>query len=178
MPAHPRPLALLLTASVRTGCAAVGPDYGSPEIAVAPRFLGQEAVAQREVQSKADLQAWWDGFDDPLLTRFVSLALEQNLDIAQAAARVAQSRASLRYADAALLPAANVSVNAARAYQSVETLLGQVLNAMPDFDRSGSSTRPTSLQVGRSTCSAACGEGGKPRARSMRHPKPARWRHG
>jgi NodT family efflux transporter outer membrane factor (OMF) lipoprotein len=73
-----------------------------------------------------------------LLTHFVSLAVEQNLDIAQAAARVAQSRASLRYADAALLPSGNISVSAARGYQSVETPLGQVLNATPGFDRSGS----------------------------------------
>ena len=108
-----RPLALLLSVSILTGCA-VGPDYRSPEIDVSSRFLGQEAIAHRDVQSKADLNAWWAGFDDPLLTRFISLALEQNLDIAQAAARVAQSRASLRLADAALLPSANVSANAAR----------------------------------------------------------------
>jgi NodT family efflux transporter outer membrane factor (OMF) lipoprotein len=132
-----RTLALLLSVSLLTGCA-VGPDYRSPEIDISSRFLGQEGVAHRDVQSKADLNAWWAGFDDPLLTRFISLALEQNLDIAQAAVRVAQSRASLRQADAALLPSANVSANAARTYQSVETPLGQLLNATPDFDRNGS----------------------------------------
>ena len=132
-----RPLALLLGVSILTGCA-VGPDYRSPEIDVSSRFLGQEGVAHRDVQSKADLKAWWAGFDNPLLTRFISQAPEQNLDLAQAAARVAQSRASLRQADAALLPSANVSANAARTYQSVETPLGQLLNATPDFDRNGS----------------------------------------
>lgn len=137
MPAQARRLALLLSVSVLTACA-VGPDYKSPEIHVSPRFLGQESVAQRQVQSKADFQAWWASFDDPLLTRFVALALDQNLDMAQAAARVAQSRASLRQADAALLPSANVSANAARTYQSVETPLGQLLNATPDFDRNSS----------------------------------------
>lgn len=135
--AHPRFLALLLSAGVLTGCA-VGPDYRSPEIALSSTFLGQDAVDHRPVQHQADLTIWWAAFDDPLLTRFISLALEQNLDIAQAAARVAQSRAALRYADAALLPAANVSASAARGYQSVETPLGQVLNATPGFDRSGS----------------------------------------
>ena len=132
-----QPILLLLSISLLAGCA-VGPDYQSPDIAMSSRFRGQESVEQREVQSRADLQVWWAAFNDPLLTHFISLALEQNLDIAQAAARVAQSRASLRYADAALLPAANVSVNAARGYQSVETLLGQVLDATPGFDRSGS----------------------------------------
>jgi NodT family efflux transporter outer membrane factor (OMF) lipoprotein len=107
-------------------------------MALSPRFLGQDGVAQREVQTTAELQAWWAGFNDPLLTRFITLALDQNLDIARAAARVAQSRASLRQADAALLPSAQVSAQAAKAYQSVETPLGQVLNATPGFDRSGS----------------------------------------
>lgn len=130
-------IVLLLSASLLAGCA-VGPDYRSPDISVSSRFLGQDAVAHREVRSKADLQAWWAGFDDPLLTRFVALALEQNLNMAQAAARVAQARASLRLADAALLPSANVSAQGARAYQSVETPLGQVLNATPGFERSGS----------------------------------------
>ncbi|EPC01507.1 RND transporter [Litchfieldella anticariensis FP35 = DSM 16096] len=137
MLARPHSLALLLSVSVLTGCA-VGPDYRPPETALSARFLGQEGIEQREVQSKADLQAWWAAFDDPLLARFVVLALEQNLDIAQAAARVAQSRASLRQADAALLPSANVRAHGAEVYQSLETPLGQVLSATPDFDRSGS----------------------------------------
>jgi NodT family efflux transporter outer membrane factor (OMF) lipoprotein len=137
MLAHLRSPAFLLNLIVLTGCA-VGPDYRPPEIALSTRFLGQEGVEHREVQSTADLQTWWAAFDDPLLARFVTLALEQNLDIAQAAARVAQSRASLRQADAALLPSANVSAHSARVYQSAETPLGQVLDATPDFDRSGS----------------------------------------
>jgi len=131
------PSVLLLSLSLMAGCA-VGPDYRPPDIAVPSRFLGQDGIAHRETRSSADLRAWWAGFDDPLLTRFVTLALEQNLDIAQAAARVAQARASLRVADAALLPSANLSALGARAYQSIETPLGQVLDATPDFDRSGS----------------------------------------
>ncbi|WP_018989674.1 efflux transporter outer membrane subunit [Aromatoleum toluclasticum] len=137
MLAYPRSLALVLSIGALTGCA-VGPDYRQPEIALSSVFLGKEGIDRRQVQHKADLRAWWAAFNDPQLTHFVSLALEQNLDIAQAAARVAQSRASLRYADAALLPAANLSASAARAYQSVETPLGQVLDATPGFDRSGS----------------------------------------
>ncbi|HEX5862744.1 MAG TPA: TolC family protein, partial [Casimicrobiaceae bacterium] len=63
----------------------------------------------------------------------------QNLDIAQAAARVAQSRASLRQADVALLPSGDVSAHAAKVYQSLETPLGRVLDAITDFDRTASS---------------------------------------
>ena len=107
MLAHTRSLSVLLTASLMTGCA-VGPRYKAPEIQLSAQFLGQQGVERREVQSKADLQRWWASFDDPALTRFVSLALEQNLELAQAAARVAQSRAASRVAGAALLPSGQV----------------------------------------------------------------------
>jgi NodT family efflux transporter outer membrane factor (OMF) lipoprotein len=137
MLAQHRLLTLLLSISAVTGCA-VGPDYRPPEIPVPSHFIGRDGIVRREAPSEADLRAWWDAFDDPLLTGFVALALEQNLDIAQAAARVAQSRASLRQADAALLPSANVTAQGARAYQSIETPLGQVLGATPEFDRSSS----------------------------------------
>ena len=137
MPSHSRLLSLFLGAGILAACAAA-PDYRPPEVPVAPGFLGGDGIAHRQFQSKAELQAWWVSFDDPLLTRFVSAAVEQNLDIARAAARVAQSRASLRQADAALFPTGRVSAQGAKAYQSVETPLGQVLDATPGFDRAGS----------------------------------------
>lgn len=131
-----RSLALLLCASVMAGCA-VGPDYRRPDVPLPARYMGQAAVGQQRGASTADLATWWQGFDDTLLSHFVSLALEQNLDLAQAAARVTQARAALGGADAALLPSGNVSGSAARAYQSIETPLGQLLNATPDHDRLG-----------------------------------------
>ena len=113
-----RLIPLLLGATLFSGCA-VGPDYRTPDIAPSSRFAGQDAVTHRKTQSNADLQAWWAAFDDPELTRFVALALEQNLNIAQAAARVAQARASSRQANSALLPAGNVSAQGAKSYQSL-----------------------------------------------------------
>lgn len=128
---------MLAAASLVAGCA-VGPDYTRPAVPLPDRYLGLKAVEQRGAGATADMRAWWAGFDDPQLTRFVTLALEQNLDLAQAAARVSQARGGLGAANAALLPSASVSGQAARAYQSVQTPLGQVLNARPDFDRYGS----------------------------------------
>lgn len=135
MPAK-RTLALLISVSLSAGCA-VGPDYIRPDTPLPERYLGHAAVEQRHGSASADLITWWTGFDDPQLTRLVTLALEQNLDLAQAAARVAQARAGLGAAHAALLPAGNIGAQAARAYQSVETPLGQVLNSTADFDRYG-----------------------------------------
>ncbi|WP_317205546.1 efflux transporter outer membrane subunit [Janthinobacterium sp.] len=131
-----RTLFMLVAASLSAGCA-VGPDYIRPDTRMPDRYLGQTAVEQRHATATADFIAWWGGFGDPQLTRFVTLALEQNLDLAQASARVAQARAGLGAANAALLPSGNVNAQGARAYQSVETPLGQVLNSKPDFDRHG-----------------------------------------
>ena len=134
---HKRTLAALLVASLSAGCA-VGPDYVRPPIALPGQF--QERAIREQPLEKAppELAYWWSSFGDPQLTQFVSLALQQNLDLAQAAARVAQARAGLGAADAALLPSAAASGQAARAYQSAQTPLGQVLSSMPGFDRYGS----------------------------------------
>lgn len=131
-----RTLAVLISASLSAGCV-VGPDYNRPALSMPENYLGQAAVDQRHASRNADLITWWAGFADPQLTRLVTLALEQNLDLAQAAARVSQARAGLGAANAALLPSGSVSGQTGRAYQSVETPLGQVLNQVPDFDRYG-----------------------------------------
>lgn len=133
----PRALSALIVASLTAGCA-VGPDYVKPDTPMPQQYLGQSAIDQRSASAEADLGIWWTGFGDPQLTRFVTLALAQNLDLAQASARVMQARAGLGAANAALLPSGSVSGQAARAYQSIETPIGQILNTSPNFDRFGS----------------------------------------
>jgi NodT family efflux transporter outer membrane factor (OMF) lipoprotein len=128
-----RLLAAAAVAIAATGCA-VGPDYLRPDAPVPDRYLGQPAAEQG---ATAGLAAWWNGFGDPQLARYVALALDRNLDLAQAAARVAQARAGLHAAEAALLPSGTVNASAARAYQSVETPLGRVAGATPGYERWG-----------------------------------------
>lgn len=135
---HLSGLAVAVAALVALAGCAVGPDYHRPDVPNAERFLGQHDVEQRRAANRADLEVWWEGFGDPQLTRFVRLALDQNLDLAVASARVTQAGAGLRFATAALLPSGAVSAQAAKQYQSVETPLGRVLNATPNFDRHGS----------------------------------------
>ncbi|HZV98108.1 MAG TPA: TolC family protein [Methylophilaceae bacterium] len=132
-----RPLALFLGASLVAGCA-VGPDYRKPDVLLSEHYLGQTQLEKRSAIANANLASWWDGFGDPQLSRFVLLALEQNLDMAQASARIAQARSGLGAARAALLPSGNVSAQATKNRQSLETPIGQLLNAVPGFDRNGS----------------------------------------
>lgn len=129
-----RPIALLVSAGVMAGCA-VGPDYHRPDAPLSNRYVGHACLEQCPGATPTDLVAWWEGFGDPLLTALISKALEQNLDLAQASARVTQARAGLGAANAALLPSGNVNGQAARAYQSLETPLGQVLNSTLGYDR-------------------------------------------
>lgn len=133
-----RTLGAIAITILSAGCA-VGPEYVRPTLSMPEEFLGRTAIEQRQAATRADLMAWWNGFEDPQLGRYVALALGQNLDLAQAAARVAQARAGLGAANAELLPSGQVGGQAARAYQSVETPLGQILNSVPGHDRYGSS---------------------------------------
>ncbi|KAB0550711.1 efflux transporter outer membrane subunit [Pseudomonas argentinensis] len=137
MPAM-RTLALVISTSLAAGCA-VGPDYHRPDALLADRYQGQAAVEQRVAPTPASFARWWEGFGDVQLSALVDEALAQNLDIAQARARVLQARAGLGAADAALLPSGAINGQAARAYQSVETPLGRVLDATPGYDRYGNS---------------------------------------
>ncbi len=132
-----RPLALLLSANFVVGCA-VSPDYRKPDIALPDHYIGQAQLEKRSATANSTLANWWDGFDDPLLSRFVLLALEQNLDMAQASARIAQAQSGLGMARAALLPSGNLSAQAIRNRQSLETPIGQLLNAVPGYDRDSS----------------------------------------
>lgn len=130
-----RTLALVVSSGLLAGCA-VGPDYHRPDAPLPERY---QAQSQRSAPRPASFAVWWEGFDDPLLSQLLSDALAQNLDLAQATARMAQSRAGLGAATAALLPSGSINGQAARAYQSAETPLGQVLSATPDYNRYGNS---------------------------------------
>lgn len=137
MPAF-RTLALVVSTSLAAGCA-VGPDYHRPQAPLAEQYIGRPAIEARTATTTANFVTWWEGFGDPQLSALVSQALVQNLDMAQAQARVAQARAALGAADAALLPSATLNGQAARAYQSLETPLGQVLDATAGYNRYGNS---------------------------------------
>ena len=137
MPAM-RTLALVISTSLAAGCA-VGPDYHRPDAPLADHYQGQAAVERRAAVAPASFARWWAGFGDAQLSALIDDALAQNLDIAQARARVLQARAGLGAANAALLPSGAINGQAARAYQSVETPLGRVLDATPGYDRYGNS---------------------------------------
>jgi len=125
-----------VSASLLAGCA-VGPAYHRPDASFAKRYVSESALLSRSASRPASFAVWREGLDDPLLSKLVTNALAQNLDLAQATARMTQAHAGLGTTTAALVPSGNVSGQAARAYQSAETPLGQVLSSWPDYNRYG-----------------------------------------
>lgn len=126
-----------VTVAALAGCA-LGPDYVAPTLPLSSAYIGQAAIAARpQPPQLADGEAWWRGFGDPLLNATIERALAQNLDLAQAAARVSQAQAGLRIATAALLPSGSVETRGTKVRNSTMTPTGRVLSATPGFDRDG-----------------------------------------
>ncbi|MDM0112325.1 efflux transporter outer membrane subunit [Variovorax sp. J22R133] len=67
---------------------------------------------------------WWQGFGDPVLAGLVDEALARNLDLRQAAARLAEARALARVQDAAAWPTLDFGVGAERA-RSISEVTGR-----------------------------------------------------
>ena len=104
-------LALLLC-----GCAPVGPDYQQPTLESPTHWAGSAATGQQTpdlVQT-----AWWRAFNDPLLDRMIDQAMDANLGLEQARARVTQARAEVVQAGAAGLPQVNTAGAVTRSRRS------------------------------------------------------------
>src|SRR5918995_1781453 len=72
------------------GCS-VGPNYKKPDIAVPD---GWSEAPQTGIDTRsAPLSHWWTEFNDPLLNTLVQRAVQSNLDIRLAEARIRESRA-------------------------------------------------------------------------------------
>lgn len=106
-----------------SGCT-VGPDYQSPKVETPTAFRTfPEAEEQATSESIADL-GWWEVFKDPDLQALIRTALENNIDIRIAVARIEQARQASAQARSQYFPAitANGSISRGRnQYSSTPT---------------------------------------------------------
>ncbi|WP_213878610.1 efflux transporter outer membrane subunit [Pseudomonas sp. dw_358] len=117
------------------GCT-VGPDYQRPADQASAQFQARDTLLQRESPRPAPpLDSWWQGFDDPQLTRLIQAVLAQNLDLVAAMARVDQARAVAQQAGAVRLPQGTLDGQVVRQRQSVESPEGQLASPQPGYDR-------------------------------------------
>ena len=130
-------LAAIMLGSSVSGCA-VGPDYDSPEMSLAPFHSVGGVTARKADLPSPLLDTWWTGFNDPTLTRIIRRALDQDLDLAASLARVEQARATAREAGAQLLPTSNLGGQTTQLRQSLESPIGALGKNLPGLERNQS----------------------------------------
>lgn len=89
------PLSSIL-AFLLVGCA-VGPDYKAPETKVPSQYASTQPATQPTTQAAATqpvLATWWTSFNDPQLDHLIDQAVQSNLDLRIAEARVREARAA------------------------------------------------------------------------------------
>lgn len=100
-----------------TGCA-VGPDYERPAVNLPGSFPDAPADTGASAALRSD---WWTLYDDPKLNELVAGALERNADLRLAVARIEESDANLREANASFLPGIDLGATANRSRSSTIT---------------------------------------------------------
>jgi hydrophobe/amphiphile efflux-1 (HAE1) family protein/NodT family efflux transporter outer membrane factor (OMF) lipoprotein len=127
--------AIVLALSLCAAGCAVGPRYVKPTTNLAPFHNLAGVSATKPAFPAPTLETWWTGFNDPMLVTVVQRALDQNLDLAAAFARVRQARAAAAAAGAQLLPTADLEATGTALHQSVASPLGSVANSFPGYSR-------------------------------------------
>jgi multidrug efflux system outer membrane protein len=142
-------ISALLPGAIMAGCT-VGPDYQKPDVPMPQEFRAHIGAA--EATSFADLP-WWNVFNDKTLQALIAQGLDNNNDIAIAAARIEQARAMVAVAASEGKP--QVSYGASGGGEKVLVpaqsdigatsvgLLGGALDAAWEFDIWGRIRRST-----------------------------------
>lgn len=88
-----------------TGCA-VGPDYVRPQVPVPNQWVGPAAAEPKPLATPDEnrLARWWEIFADARLTSLIERAVQANLNVKQAEARILQARAVRGGTEANLAP--------------------------------------------------------------------------
>jgi len=105
-------LILWLSLAILSGCM-VGPNFKRPQTTMPPDWAGPTAESRPVTPADAELARWWILFDDPTLVSLIEQAVQSNLDLKQAEARMRQSRAARSVVAAGIGP----TVDATGAYQ-------------------------------------------------------------
>ncbi len=137
----PLGLALLLS-----GCA-VGPDYHRPDLSPPASYRGNE---QQTAAGSFAAAPWRTVYTDPKLQDLIVLALQGNLDLKTAMARIDEARAELSVTRMAFAPTIDATGSVARGRTSVDMLTPGSPHPF------GSSRRSRSAPPTNSTSGAAC----------------------
>ncbi|WP_321491705.1 efflux transporter outer membrane subunit [uncultured Desulfobacter sp.] len=129
LPGAPLPAVCLIFLFVPliSGCIAVGPNYKQP--ALFPKGFWHAPMQNGLVRTPAGFEQpvqWWTVLNDPVLTNLISHAVQNNLDVKLALARIRQYRLLKGIEEADKLPTINASGSASWAGTSNEDGTGTV----------------------------------------------------
>lgn len=82
-------------------CVMVGPDYKKPPVNVAPEWNTDN---QRVKPTPVHSAAWWESFNDPVLTSLIEEGYKNSLTLQSTAVKVLQARATLAQSVGELYP--------------------------------------------------------------------------
>jgi NodT family efflux transporter outer membrane factor (OMF) lipoprotein len=121
--------------AIFAGCA-VGPNYQPPENVINDAWQKPE----EGISVDEPIVAWWTLFNDPMLTRYIEMAAQNNKDLAQAEAAILQARAMRDVAASKFFPQITTDLSAIKTYFSKN---GPVYSAAPGGGAGGGITSPT-----------------------------------
>jgi multidrug efflux system outer membrane protein len=107
------PSSLWLLPLVVSGCASVLPTTSPAPALALPTHWSAPAPGGNTAPASS-LAAWWNHFNDPLLSQLVTQALQANTSVASAQAALAQAQALRDVKGASLLPGVSASGSARR----------------------------------------------------------------
>ena len=122
-------LTALASATMLSGCT-LGPDFKRPDWASPASWFAGPKEAVKPARSTPAAEpidaAWWSLFKDPILTGLEKRVAAENLDVKTAAIRMAESRAQLGVARAALFPTLNGNASYTRELASENGVFGLI----------------------------------------------------
>ena len=119
-----RPVQAGLLCTLLASCT-VGPDYQAPTVPVPVNWSSELAAGQDQARS-ANLAAWWENLDDPVLSDMIARAIANNPDQKNALAVVRQARALRGVSRSGLFP--DVSANGSASTTLSEDTSGDIVS--------------------------------------------------
>ncbi|MBN2033270.1 MAG: efflux transporter outer membrane subunit [Deltaproteobacteria bacterium] len=117
---------LLLVLLIYLGCAAVGPNHVPPDTPVSETWQTRlKGGLNAEEMDPQTLAAWWNTLNDPGLSNLIERAVEGNLDLKKARARIREARARRGIAEADFFPTLNATGSASWSRSSEDSGTGK-----------------------------------------------------
>jgi NodT family efflux transporter outer membrane factor (OMF) lipoprotein len=123
------------------GCT-VGPDYKPPAPNMPAHFSATQPASTQPADGSANMERWWESFNDPMLDSLIGRAVRSNLDLRIAQSRVREARSQLAIQQADIYPRLNADGSYAKERLSKEGFFIPGVGGAGNGTLSGNGTPP------------------------------------